>query len=627
MQDNYLKTVDSDWYRHRLSGSLIFVLAFFLILGARLYYLQVVKGAEFRRLSQNNCVRLRSIPPPRGLIFDRTGRMIVDNRPSFNVSIVLEDAEEPEKVVTRLSSYLEEDPETLLDRLEKRRGGALFKPILLKRDLSRDAVAVVEAHKLDLPGVIITVEPMRHYIEEERACHLIGYLGEISEAELNSGDYPETRSGDFIGRFGIEKSYEADFRGKPGRKQVQVNALGQVTRVLKTVPAKPGKNFYLALDLELQRIAEEMFEEKVGAAVALDPSNGHVLAMVSSPAFNPNAFVEGMSEETWKELATNPFHPMRNKAIQGQYPPGSTYKIVTAAAALEEAVIDASTQYFCPGYYRYGNRTYRCWRRGGHGPVELIQGIAQSCDVFFYRLGEQLGVDRLAEYAEAFGLGGRTGVALDNEAPGLVPTQAWKLRKVGVPWQGGETMSVAIGQGFNLVTPIQMATLTAAVANGGTLYKPLLVARIEDVNNEEVTFLEPEEVGRLPASDKTLERIRTGLVEVVNGDRGTGGSAKIDGVTVAGKTGTAQVVAMGERPDPDEEEKIPLRFRDHAWFVAYAPAKEPKIAVSVLVQHGGHGGATAGPIAGKMIRTYLGVEDSETEGLDAGEFGVEDLGM
>jgi len=609
MQDNYLKTVDTDWYRHRLSGSVIFVLAFFLILGARLYYLQVVKGAEFRRLSQNNCVRLRSIPPPRGLIFDRTGRLVVDNRPSFNVSIVPEDADDPDRVVEALAAHLNEDVEILLARLEARRGGALFKPILLKRDLSRDSVAVVEAHKLDLPGVIITVEPMRHYIEEERACHLIGYLGEISEAELNSGDYPETRNGDFIGRFGIEKSYEADFRGKPGRKQVQVNALGQVTRVLKTIPAQPGKNSYLALDLALQRRAEEMFQEKVGAAVALDPANGHVLAMVSRPAFDPNAFVEGMSTEAWKALASNPFHPMRNKAIQAQYPPGSTYKIITAAAGLEEGVIEDDTQHFCPGYYRYGNRTYRCWKRGGHGSVELIQAVAQSCDVFFYKVGEQLGVDVLAEYAGGFGLGRPTGVDLDNEVSGLVPTQAWKLRKVGVPWQGGETLSVAIGQGFNLVTPIQMASLVAAVANGGVIYKPLLVERIEDVNTGEVAVIESQDVGRLPVSDETLERVRKGLVAVVDSRRGTGRIADIAGVSVAGKTGTAQVVAMGERPDTDEEEKTPFRFRDHAWFVAFAPVKAPRIAVAVLVEHGGHGGSTAGPIAREMMETYLGVEN------------------
>ena len=609
MQDNYLKTVDTDWYRHRLSGSLIFVLAFFLVLGARLYYLQVVKGAEFRRLSQNNCVRLRSIPPPRGLIFDRTGRLVVDNRPSFNVSIVPEDADDPDGVVKELATHLNEDVEALLARLEARRGGALFKPILLKRDLSRDSVAVVEAHKLDLPGVIITVEPMRHYIEEERACHLIGYLGEISEAELNSGDYPETRNGDFIGRFGIEKSYEADFRGKPGRKQVQVNALGQVTRVLKTIPAQPGKNSYLALDLALQRRAEEMFQEQVGAAVALDPANGHVLAMVSRPAFDPNAFVEGMSAETWKALASNPFHPMRNKAIQAQYPPGSTYKIITAAAGLEEGVIEDTTQHFCPGYYRYGNRTYRCWRRGGHGSLEFIQAIAQSCDVFFYKVGEQLGVDALAEYAGAFGLGRPTGVDLDNEVSGLVPTQAWKLRKVGVPWQGGETLSVAIGQGFNLVTPIQMASLVAAVANGGVIYKPLLVERIEDVNTGEVGVIESQDMGRLPVSDETLERIRNGLVAVVNSRRGTGRIADIAGISVAGKTGTAQVVAMGERPDTDEEEKTPFRFRDHAWFVAFAPVEAPRIAVAVFVEHGGHGGSTAGPIAREMMETYLGVEE------------------
>jgi penicillin-binding protein 2 len=608
MNDTYLRTVDSDWYRQRLSGAVICVLALFLILLARLYYLQIIKGAEFRRLSENNCVRLRNIPPSRGLIFDRKGVLIVDNRPSFSVSIVPEDAKHPATVLLKLADFLEDEPDALLAKLEAAEGWPSFKPILVKRDLTRNAVAIVEAHKLDLPGIVITVEPMRHYIGGSRASHLIGYLGEISEGELKSGRFPYSRSGDFIGKFGVEKGYESYFHGEPGRRKVQVNALGQVTGILETVETVPGKNVYLTLDVDLQRKTEELLVGKAGAAVAMDPSNGHILAMASSPAFDPNAFVEGMTHEAWNELATNEFHPMENKAIQGRYPPASTFKIVTAIAGLEEGIINEDTKHHCPGYYRYGNRTYRCWKRGGHGSLDVIGALAESCDVFFFQVGERLGVDRLAQYAKSCGLGMHTGIHLDEEAAGLIPTSAWKLRKIGVPWQGGETLSVAIGQGFNLVTPIQMVSLVAAVGNGGTRYKPLVVDRAQAAGGPLVNVELPQPMGRLPASDKTLQLVKIALVDAVSKREGTGWIARIPGVQVAGKTGTAQVVAMEQGDEEKSLEDTPFRLRDHAWFVAFAPAEEPQIAVAVLVEHGGHGATAAGPIAREMIKMYLGID-------------------
>ncbi len=604
MNDTYLRTVDSDWYRQRLSGAVICVSVLFLILMVRLYYLQIIKGAEFRKLSENNCVRLRNIPPSRGLIFDHNGALMVDNRPSFSVSIVPEDAKNPRVVLFKLAEFLECEPEALLARLEAARGWPSFRPIILKRDLRRNAVSVVEAHKLDLPGIVVTVEPMRHYIERSRASHLIGYLSEISEGELNSGGFPHSRSGDFIGKFGVEKGYESYFHGKPGRQKVQVNALGQVTRILETVEAVPGKNVYLTLDIQLQRRTEEMLVGKVGAAVAMDPSNGHILAMASSPAFDPNAFVEGMTHEVWNELATNEFHPMENKAIQGRYPPGSTFKIVTAIAGLENGAIHENTKYYCAGSYRCGNRMFRCWNRGGHGSLNVVSALSESCDVFFFQVGEKLGVDRLADFAKSCGLGMRTGIQLDNEAAGLIPTSAWKLRKMGTPWQAGETLSAAIGQGFNLVTPIQMVSLVAALANGGTRYRPLVVERIKSVEGSTVELGVPEPLGMLPASEKTLRLLRGGLVDAVNKPTGTGWIARIAGVQVAGKTGTAQVVAIEDDQDRSGEE-TPFRFRDHAWFVAFAPAENPRVAVAVLVEHGGHGATAAGPIAREMIRTYL----------------------
>ncbi len=605
MTDGYLRTVDSEWYRRRLSGTVIVVLALFLILLARLYYLQIIKGDEFRRLSENNCARLQSIPPARGLIFDRNGNLMVDNRPAFNVSIILEGVKNPKEVISRLSKFLEVSPETLMAKFDKAKGWPSFRPILLKRDLSRDAVAVLEAHKLDLPGVMMTVEPMRHYIEGERAAHLVGYLSEISEEELKSERFFDKRLGDFIGKFGVEKAFESYFHGKRGSRQVEVNALGQITRSLKTVEAVPGKNIYLTLDIDLQRKTEEMLAGKVGAAVAMDPFNGHILALASSPAFDPNAFVEGMTHETWNQLVSNEFHPMGNKAVQGQYPPGSIYKVITSIAGLEEGVINDNTKYYCPGHYKYGNRTYRCWKKGGHGSLKFLDALAQSCDVFFFQVGEKLGVDRLAQYAEGCGLGVPTGIRLDKEADGLVPTSLWKLKRLGIPWQGGETLSIAIGQGFNLVTPIQMVSLVAAIANGGTRYQPVVVERIEAMHGSQVKTVTPEPLGRLPASARTMELVRTGMVRTVNKSSGTGWIARIRGVQVAGKTGTAQVIRMEEDWEKKPLEEIPFRFRDHAWFIAFAPAEHPQIAVAVLVEHGGHGSTAAGPIAREMIKTYL----------------------
>ncbi|MCK4727288.1 MAG: penicillin-binding protein 2 [Desulfobacterales bacterium] len=606
--DRYLHTVDSDWYRQRAAGALICILAAFLILLVRLYYLQIVQGHEFRRQSQNNCVRLQSIPPPRGLIFDRNGVLVVENRPSFNVSIVPREAKNPKRVVHKLAELLHIAPETLFPRLAEVRGARSFRPVLLRRDVSRDVVAIIEAHKLDLPGIVITVEPTRHYLEGKRASHLLGYLGEISSEELKSGCFPDNRIGDFIGKFGVEKAYEPYFHGKRGEQQIEVNALGQLTRVLKTDEAISGKNIYLTLDIGLQRKAEALLAGRVGTAVAMDPSNGHILAMASSPAFDPNLFVEGMTHESWNDLASNEFRPMENKTIQGQYPPASTYKIVTAIAGLEEGVITEHTRMFCPGYYRYGDRTFRCWKRGGHGFMNVVNALAQSCDVFFYQVGEKLGVDRLAIHAKACGLGLPTGVDLDKEAKGLVPTSGWKLSRMGVPWQGGETLSVAIGQGFDLVTPIQMLSLISAVANGGIRYKPLVIRRIESSDGSLVKKQVPVPLGRLSASEKTLQIIKKSLMDAVNKPTGTGWIARIPGVDVAGKTGTAQVVSMAEDDDDKEKsvESTRLYHRDHAWFIAFAPAEEPRVAVAVLIEHGGHGSRAAGPVAREMIETYLG---------------------
>jgi penicillin-binding protein 2 len=600
----YLKTADTDWYKQRLIRVMLCVSGAFFILLIRLFYLQVIQGQELRRLSENNCIRLQSTDASRGMIFDRNGILLVDNRPAFDLSIILKDAKPVDRTIEKLAKLIEVPVPELIKKIGDNKGISSYNPILLKQDIGRDALAAVEVRKFDLPGIVVDVKPRRHYIKKQSAAHLIGYLSEINSDELKSGKHPQCRGGDFIGKFGIEKEFEPFLKGKRGGRQVEVNVLGQVVKVLKTVDALPGQNIYLTIDYILQKKAEELLEGAAGAVVAMDPETGNILVMASSPSFDQNAFVDGMSYKQWESLISNPLRPMENKAVQGEYPPASTFKIVTAIAGLEEGVIEENTTIYCPGYYKYGNRIYRCWRRGGHGSVNIFKALSESCDVFFYQVGQKLGVDRLAFYAKACGLGSVTGINLDDEAEGLIPTSAWKKQRTGISWQGGETLSVAIGQGYDLSTPLQMLVLTSAVANGGTRYKPLILKSVKTADGDIVIQSEKQAIGSLPAGKNTLSTVKKGLSEVVNSPRGTGWIAHIKDMDISGKTGTAQVV--GRSSDSHLSEKdMPDHFKAHAWFVSYAPSVDPQIAVVVFVEHGEHGSSTAAPIAREIIRTYL----------------------
>ncbi len=606
----YLKTADSDWFKQRLVVVMYCVIAAFVVLIGRLFYLQVIEGEEFRRLSKNNCIRLQSVDPQRGLIYDRNRVLLVDNRPSFDLSIILNDAKPVSNTIKKLSEYIKVPEDDLMSKIKKCKGISIYKPFLLKRDIGRDPLAAIEARKYDLPGIEVNVRPRRHYINRRTAAHLIGYLSKINSDELKSAKYSGCGSGDFIGKFGVEKAYGSYLRGKQGGRQVEVNATGQVVRILQTVDALPGHNIYLTIDLKLQQKAEELLEGLAGAAIAMDPSTGEILALASSPSFDQNSFVDGMSHEQWHALVSNRFRPMENKAVQGGYPPASTYKIVTAIAGLEEGIITKNTRFYCPGHYKCGDRDFRCWKKVGHGNVDVITSLAESCDVFFYQVGQKLGIDRLAWYAKACGLGSPTGIKLDNEASGLVPTAAWKKRRTGIAWQQGETLSVAIGQGYNLASPLQMLLLTSAVANGGIRCKPLILKTIETAEGKIISddslHAKREIAGKLPASRQTLEIIKKGMREAVNGRKGTATIARIDGIAVSGKTGTAQVVSRQQDEDSDEEDRA-YHLKPHAWFVAFAPSNEPQIAVVVIVEHDGHGSSTAAPIARELIKTYLGV--------------------
>jgi penicillin-binding protein 2 len=611
----YLESVTSEWFNQRIVGVVLVVLAAFAVLFVRLFYLQVVEGREYRRLSEINSIRLHDIDAPRGLMFDRQGQMLVDNRPSFDLHIILKDAKPLDDTLDRLGRVTGMSVEDLKERIRTNRKRGGYTPILLKEDIGRDLLAAIEVQKFDLPGIMVNISPRRHYLQSERAAHLLGYMGEISQDELRKLTGSGLKSGDFIGKYGIEKTYEKSLRGRRGGRQVEVNATGQVVRVMNSVDAIPGQNIVLTIDHDTQIAAENALAGWAGAVVAIDPNNGEIIAMASSPTFDPNMFVVGMSRDQWNALITNPYRPLENKAIQAEYPPASTYKIVTAMAGLEEKVIDPQTTYFCPGHYRYGNRVYRCWKRGGHGEVDLTRAIAESCDVYFYQVGEAVGVDRLAHYASACGLGDLTGIKLGQEAKGLIPTSNWKLKRFGEPWQGGETLSMAIGQGFNLVTPLQMATMIAAVGNGGIRYKPRLVKKMVSVENTVTYEAQPEVIGRIPVSDVTMEHIRHGLWSVVNHRKGTAFASRIKDLEFSGKTGTAQVVS---RPPDDvvDQEQIDEMLKDHAWFVAYAPEQDPKIAVAVMMEHGEHGSSAAAPIARDVIRTYLKLpEDKVSEAL------------
>ena len=619
----YLKTVDSEWFRQRLTVVMLCVSMAALVLVVRLIFLQIVKGQEYRRLSLNNSIRLQSIDAPRGLIYDRHGNLLVDNRPSFDLYISLKDARPVEETLGRLALHASLPQDELVERVAGVRGAAYYRPQLLKRDIGRDALAVVASHRYDMPGIDFQIQQLRNYINSGLAAHLLGYIGEINTKELQQDVYADSRPGDLVGKFGVEKSLESYLRGERGGRQVEVNANGQVVRVLQTVPARSGNNVYLTIDRRLQQRAEELLQGQAGAVVALDPNSGEVLALASTPAFDQNDFITGLSRDKWNALINNPLRPLNNKAIQGEYPPASTYKTINAMAGLQEGVITENDIIFCPGHYRFGNRSYRCWRRGGHGSVDLNKALAESCDVYFYQVGQRLGIDRLAWYAKAAGLGAKTGIELDHEGRGLVPTADWKQRRFGIAWQPGETLSVAIGQGFNLATPLQMAVFTAAVANGGVRYRPTLVKRVVSGEGDEI----------LDNTPRVARQTSAGLCgQPCAGQKGA----------LGGRAGRARHRAYcpaegyghqrqdrngpGDRPGKIRGKRrgreTVRKYMDHAWFVAYAPSEAPQIAIAVIVEHGEHGSSAAAPVARELVKTYLESASSDpVVAADAGDLG------
>ncbi|HWP65723.1 MAG TPA: penicillin-binding protein 2 [Candidatus Limnocylindria bacterium] len=570
------------------------------LLISRLWFLQLIRGDQMRATSENNRIRLTRLPAARGLVYDRYGELLVDNRPSFDVVLVPEDARDRAATLDMLAANLKEPAEELDRRIRAPSRRPPYAGIVVERDVEWDDVVALETHQLELPGVSIQVQPRRTYPHGELASHLLGYVGEASDREL--ADDPRRRPGDIIGKGGLERVWDEELRGTAGGQQVEVDALGRRVRVLEEVPDVPGDTLILTIDRDLQAFAEQAMGDHRGAFVALDPRNGEILAMVSKPAYDPNWFARGIRASEWRQLTTDPWHPLTNRATQGTFAPGSIFKVAVAAGLLAERVVDRHTHVFCPGGTQFGNRWFRCWNRNGHGSVDLHTGIMQSCDVFFYLSGQRLGIDRLADYVRRFGLGYPTGVALPHEASGIIPDSDWKRRRFDAPWYPGETLSVAIGQGYVTVTPLQMAVVAATIANGGTRFRPQYVKRVEAPDGTLRREIMPEILGFADVDASVLEQVRAGMRDVVMSERGTGKRARVPGIAVAGKTGTAQVVSLNEASGKGGRE----RTRDHAWFIAYAPAEAPTVAVACLVEHaGGGGGAIAAPIVGQVLERYF----------------------
>lgn len=549
-------------------------LALFVVLEARLWSMQAIQGPHFLRLSEQNRLRDYIISAPRGVIYDRRGRPIVTNRAAFTVSVLPLEVKDPAHLAEVLAPVLSMDRAEILLRLEAGRQRR-FEPVTLRRDVNKTIVMALEEHRLDLPGVIVQAEPVRDHLNGEAGAHALGYLGEITEDELRSR--PGYKAGGLIGKSGVERVYDNVLRGIDGRQRVEVDAAGRPIRVLSREAARPGQSLVLNIDADLQAVAETALGNRTGAVVAMDPRNGEILVMVAHPAFDPNQFAGGISPANWKRLTGDRRIPLLNRATEGTYEPGSVFKIVTGLAALSEGVARRDTMFNCTGQLALGRWIFHDLH--AYGPVNFMKGVAVSCNIVFWTLGGQLGDERLHRYARMLGLAQPTGIDLPTEASGTIPSAEWKRRIHKEPWYPGDTLNMAIGQGYVVVTPVQVARMLSAVVNGGTLVNPRLARRVLAPDGSEVKVFSPVVSGKLAVPPEALATLREALRMAV--EWGTGTAAAVPGLAVAGKTGSA------ENP----------RGIPHAWFAGYAPADRPALVVVAFVEHGFRGGVSAAPIA------------------------------
>ncbi len=599
---------EAQLFTRRLLAALGVVIVLMGVLVARMVYLQVYNHEHYATLSRKNRVSILPLPPTRGLIFDREGRVLAENVPSFTLELIPEKVPDLEQTLAQLKTLVrltDEDLERFRERLRRNRP---FAAVPLRFRLSEEEVARVETRRYQLPGVQVSSELVRHYPYGSLAVHAIGYLGQISEAELarlDASNYKGTRR---IGKTGVERHYETLLHGTVGLRRVETNAQGRIVRTLERIPPIPGRHLYLSLDLTVQQAAEEALGDRRGSVVAIDPLNGEVLALASRPGYDPNPFVTGIDRKTYRALSTSPARPLFDRALRGRYPPGSTIKPIIGLAGLEFDVTGMGHRLYCPGWYMLKNddHRYRDWKKTGHGPTDLNKAIRESCDVYFYDLALNLGIDRMSRYLGRFGLGQRTGIDLPGESAGLNPSREWKRRAKGEPWYPGETLITGIGQGFTLTTPLQLAVATATLATYGLRFQPHIARAFRDPESGEISYVQPRLLGQVPVVEKAhWDYVIQAMVEVTHHPQGTAYRSGHDApYRIAGKTGTAQVFSIAQDAEYDQDE-VAEHLRDHALFVAFAPVDFPRIAVSVVVENGGSGGAVAAPVARRVLDSYL----------------------
>lgn len=583
---------ENESFQKRLGKARVFIALLFGVLVARLWYLQIAQGDKYRALSRRNSVRIINVPAPRGLILDRNDRLLAGNTSSYQLCILpaTRKAKEKQALAHLVSRLLGVPYETLLDKLEGRDIPA-YSPIILKSDLSPEEIQKVEENLLCTYSVFVRKVSTRFYPKGSLAAHVVGYVGEVSPGELQAKGGELLSAGQVIGKEGVEKSCQQYLTGQPGVEELQVDAAGRLVDVLARKPETAGANVVLTLDLDLQRVAEEVLLNRTGCAILMDPVSGEILALASSPGFNSEMMSSGMPQDELSALLNDPRHPFLNRAFMSRYPPGSIFKIVTLFAALESGLATPNTSFLCTGTYKVGNRTFRCWKPSGHGLVSLQRAVAESCDVFFYQLGLKVGIDQLIEAARKLGLEGKTDIDLPGEIPSIVPGPDWKKQQFHTPWYSGDTVNAAVGQGFINTTPLGMAVVTAAVANRGTIVTPRVVKEIQGASRMPVP--PPLEVGegrRVDTKSSTWNVIRAGMRAAVASPNGTARIADLSSVAVAGKTGSAQT-----------QPGAPT----HAWFVCFAPYDNPEVVCVVLVEQGGYGGEMAAPIARKILEAYF----------------------
>ncbi len=599
---------ESRLFNERAAIAFALTLLLLFIVVARLVYLQIFSHEHFSTLANENRINIIAIPPTRGLIYDRNGVLLAQNLPSFSLEVVPEQVKDMETTLSELQDLIaltENDIQRFRKLLRQKRP---FNSIPLKFHLDSEEVARFAVNRYRFPGVDIEARLIRNYPLGKLAVHAIGYVGRINEQEsqtLDPANYSATR---FTGKTGAEKSYEDLLHGKVGYKNVETNALGRILREMNRTPPVPGQNIFLTIDINLQKIAENALQNRRGAIVVISPETGDILSLVSMPGYDPNPYVIGIDSKTYFELQNSPDKPLFNRALQGQYPPGSTIKPFIGLAGLEYEKLNINTTSFCPGWFslKGDDHKYRDWKKGGHGRTDLNKAIIESCDVYFYDLALTLGIDRIYEFLNNFGFGHKTGIDINGEASGLLPSQQWKRSRRNEPWYTGETLITGIGQGYLLTTPLQLATTTATLANRGIKRQPHILYATQPPDSDNLVTLEPVILGTIALENpEHWEQIITSMKRVVHSVRGTAhGISRKTHSKIAGKTGTSQVFGI-KQDEKYVKEEVAARLRDHALFIAFSPPENPRIAVAVIVENAGSGSSAAAPIAAQIINYYL----------------------